>query len=107
MAIFFRGAGIGSFWHNKNAQLAGFAPHSPGAMPSNSSLMSHIALASIQSPYVSFSRSFGIARAYALVGPGGMARPGAPGFVYEIEISDDSICRVLDPVVEIGKHLPS
>src|SRR5262249_34512879 len=84
----------------------GFTPHSPGALPSNLALMNHIACASIRSPYISFSRSFGVARTYAFVGPHGAATNARPGYVWEIEVSDDRICRVLDPVVEIARSLP-
>lgn len=106
MAIFFRGDGPGSHWHVNDPRLSGFIPHFPGALPSDSRLLTHIACASTRSPYISFSRSFGVAQAYALVGPGGMATRSTPGYVWEIEISDDKGCRVLDPVVEIARALP-
>ena len=106
MAIFFRGDGLGSYWHRNDPRLQGFTPHAPGAMPSESRLLSHIANASLRSPYISFSRSFAVARAYALVGPEGLATIKNPGFVWEIEIPDDKVCRVIDPVIEIARGLP-
>jgi hypothetical protein len=30
-----------------------------------------------------------------------------PGYVYEIEVSDDKICRLVDPVKDIAKNLPT
>jgi hypothetical protein len=106
MALLFRGAGPGSHWHARDARTSGFTPHSPGATPSIDFIMSHIALASTTSPYISFTRSFGVALAYAQIGPKGFASAVQPGYVYEIEISDDKHCEVLDPVVEIAKALP-
>jgi hypothetical protein len=105
MALFYRGAGIGSHWHHNDARTSGFAPHSAGATPSLDRLMHHIARGSTVSPYISFSRSFGIGRAYALAGPGGYPTVSRPGYVYEIELSDDKVCRLLDPVVEVAKSL--
>jgi hypothetical protein len=67
--------------------------------------MHHVARGSIVSPYISCSRSFGVARAYGIVGPKGFASAGRPGYVYEIEVSDDRICRTLDPVKEVAEHL--
>jgi hypothetical protein len=107
MALLYRGAGPGSWWHVNDARINGFAPHSPGATPSKDRIVNHIARASIKSPYISFSRSFGIARAYALVGPAGFASAASPGYVYEIEVLDDKMCTPIDPVVEISKELPS
>ena len=106
MARFYRGAGIGTYWYVNDARLAGFAPHKPGATPSLDSLMYHIARASTASPYISFTRSFGVAHAYAIWGSGGRATPGKPGYVYEIEVSDDSLCVLEDPVKEIANDLP-
>jgi len=105
MPIFYRGAGPGSFWQVNDAQLKGFSPHSPGATPSTLRLMHHIARASTQSPYISLSRSFGVARAYGIVGPFGFASSASPGYVYELEI-EKGVCTLLDPVVEIVKDLP-
>ena len=107
MAVLYRGDGPGSHWHTHDARVTGFIPKSPGALPSNSRLMNHIARASVGSPYISFSRSFGVARTYALLGPHGVATHANPGYVWEIEVADDTVCRVLDPVIEIAKTLPS
>ena len=105
MALFYRGAGIGSYWFLNDARISGFVPFSPGATPSLDGIMYHISRGSTQSPYVSFSRSFGIARAYGLTGKGGFATAARPGYVYEMEISDDSICKLIDPVVEVAASL--
>jgi hypothetical protein len=105
MALLYRGAGPGTYWHLNDARVTGFAPHSSGATPSNDFIINHIARGSTRSPYVSFTRSFGVGRAYALSGPAGYASISQPGYVYEIEVVDDTVCTVLDPVVEIAKGL--
>jgi len=60
----------------------------------------------VTSPYISFTRSYGVARAYAIVGSKRFATTSDPGYVFEIEISEDAGCRVLDPVREIAQKLP-
>lgn len=106
MALLYRGAGPGSYWHTNDARTLGFAPHSPGGTPSNDRILNHIARASTTSPYISFTRSFGVARAYGLFGSAGIASVGRPGFVYEIEITDDKLCKPIDPMIEVARHLP-
>jgi hypothetical protein len=106
MALFYRGAGPGSHWHVHDAREFGFVPHFPEQTASVSRLIHHITRATRMSPYISFSHSYGVALAYALVGSGGFATPENPGYVYEVEISDDKECEVLDPVQEIAKSLP-
>jgi hypothetical protein len=106
MALLYRGAGLGTYWHTTDARLHGFTPHFPGGTPSAQTIIQHIARGSTKSPYISFSRSFGVARAYGLVGSKGIASPSSPGYVYEIDVVDDSVCKVLDPVKEIAGTLP-
>jgi hypothetical protein len=97
MAFLYRGAGPGSYWHVHDPFHLGFTPYAAGQTPSTGRLIQHIARASVTSPYISFTRSYGIARAYAVVGPGGYATTSIPGYVYEVDISDDKACRVVDP----------
>jgi hypothetical protein len=106
MALFYRSAGPGSHSHVHDAREFGFAPHFPEQIASINRLIHHITRATTTSPYISFSHSYGVARSYAVVGPRGFATPENPGYVYEIEISDDKECGILDPVKEIAKSLP-
>jgi len=68
--------------------------------------MRHIAHTSTDSPYISFSHSFGVARAYGLVGRTAIATASAPGYVYRIEVSDKKMVKLIDPVRELLKTLP-
>lgn len=106
MALFYRGAGPGSYWHTNDGRLKGFSPHNPGGNPSSDCIINHIARGSTNSPYISLTRSYAVARSYALAGPAGYASVSTPGYVYEIEVSDDKKAKVLDPVVEIAQDLP-
>lgn len=106
MAFFYRGAGPGTYWRVNDPAHIGFIPHRPGQAPSPGRLMHHIARCSTDSPYISFSRSFAVARAYALVGSAAFASASSPGLVHEIEINDDSVVKVLDPIQEIAAALP-
>ncbi|MDX1979862.1 MAG: hypothetical protein SFV51_06320 [Bryobacteraceae bacterium] len=106
MPMFFKGAGRGTFWHLRDARADGFLPQSLMLDSTLDRMMQHVARGSVHSPYVSLSRSFPVARAYALAGK---QRPTAktPAWVYEIELSEGMILELLDPLVEIAKSLPS
>src|SRR5262249_3596062 len=108
MVTLYKGAGPGTYWHSNSPYDRGFLAHNPGAQPSNASIINHIGRGVSGSPYISFTRSFGVARAYALHGCVGIAHgsDASPGYVYEIEVPDDTICKLIDPVVEIAKDLP-
>lgn len=109
MASFYRGAGPGTYWAVNDARIRGFVPQRPGATPNVTRLMSHIRVGTTTSPYISLSRSFGVARDYARVGTTGTADPSRPGHVYEIELTDPvpAGLQILDPVQEIALVLNS
>jgi hypothetical protein len=109
VALFYRGAGPGTYWALNDARLTGFVAQRPGATPNVSRLISHIRIGTTTSPYVSLSRSFGVAREYALSGTAGIAGPSNPGHVYEIELTDPlpGGLEILDPIQEIARTLNS
>ena len=106
--IFWRGAGVETYWHQHDARLTGFAPQAPGMAPGVDSLMQHVARATVNSPFISLTRSYGVARDYAL--HGGRAQPteDMPGYVYEIEINipPPGGLQLLDPVKEVAADAP-
>lgn len=71
--------------------------------------MAHVALGTTTSPYISLTRSYGVARDYAL--NSSRARPTAsrPAYVYEIDISDPppATLPLFDPVVQVAASLGS
>jgi hypothetical protein len=110
MPMFYRGAGPGTFWHVNDARLSGFMPQSPGTLASHNRLMLHIARGTVSSPYVSMTRSYGVAWEYAVTcgRTTALASSADPGFVYEIEL-DDPLPRgltLLDPIKEIANNVP-
>ena len=110
MPIFYRGAGIGSYWHQHDARRSGFKAHYPGAGRSSqvSRLVQHITRGTTISPFVSLTRSYGIACGYALSGDE-LPTAGQPAYVYQIEIEkeDGHETNLLDPVAVIAKQLQS
>ena len=104
MPIFYRGAGLGTYWHpaNNDARLLGFSPHIPGMVRSHNRLMQHIAEATTSSPYISLTRSWGVALSYALNGRA-PATQADPAYIYEIELDEPLPLGVvlLDPVKEV------
>lgn len=107
MSLFYRGAGVGTHWHANDARLSGFTPHSPGIPPSPSRLMMHVARATVSTPYVSLTRSYGVAANYAIYF--GRVAPSAtnPAYVYEVEFLDPvpTGLQLLDPVKETAAAL--
>ena len=108
MAIFYRGAAIGTYWHANDARLSGFTPQQPSQQPSLDRLMNHIVYGTVTSPYVSLTRSYGIALNYAIELSRTPPSATDPAFVYEIEIADPLPpgLSVLDPLREVVESFP-
>ena len=107
MPIFFRGAGVGTYWQQNDARVSGFLPHMPGMNATHNRLMQHIAQATTASPYVSLTRSYGVALTYAMEGRAPSTRED-PAYIYEIEL-DDPLPRgliLLDPIKEVASNVP-
>ena len=105
MATFYKGSGVGTYWHLNDARLSGFNAHFPGAHRTTASLMNHIKNGTTSSPFVSMTRSYGVAWSYAMfLGP----TVAAPAYVYEIVIDDPPPVglTVLDPLREIAGAVP-
>jgi hypothetical protein len=108
MPIFYRGAGVGTYWHENDARLNGFTPKKPGAIHSIERLIEHIVRADVNSPYISLTRSYGVAYWYAVLFGRARATETNPGYVYEIEISTPlpAGLQLLDPVKEVAMAAP-
>jgi hypothetical protein len=107
LAVFYRGAGIGTYWHQHDARVSGFTPHAAGAAPGLARMVGHIRSGTTYSPYVSLTRSYDVALDYALVGRAAPTST-APAFVYEITIDDPppSSVSLLNPLHAIVQALP-
>ena len=109
MPIFYRGAGLGTYWHpaNNDARLLGFTPHFAGMSRTHNRLMQHIAVTTTASPYVSLTRSWGVALSYALNGRA-PATLNDPAYIYEIELDAPLPLGLvlLDPVKEVAQNVP-
>ena len=111
MPVFYKGAGPGTYWAGKDARTTGFTPHSAGIKPTKDRLVHHIVNGSTFSPYLSFTRSWGVAWDYAMHAgrSTALATQAQPGFVYEIELEDPLPLgfQLLDPLVFLGPLLPA
>ena len=108
MAIFYRGAGIGTYWHTHDARQTGFIARSPQMQPTPDQLMLHITRGTVNSPFISLTRSYGIALNYANFFGTEIPTPEHPAYVYEIEINGtiSSDLQLLDPIKEVAPILP-
>jgi hypothetical protein len=109
VAVFYRGAGVGTYWHTNDARIAGFRPWSPQMTPTVNCLTGHIARGTVASPFISLTRSYRVAEDYAK--NAGRQRPTSsqPAYVYRIEIDDPPPVNLTlwDPIVYTAHHLPS
>jgi len=109
MPTFYRGAGIGTYWHRRNAQIEGFLAHRPAESHSTYLLLRHVQNGPNVGPYISLTRSYEVAEAYAIMGR--QIPTGAePAFVYEIVCDvndrDSRAVELVDPVIELAKSWP-
>ena len=108
MATFYKGAGIGTHWHTRDSRRVGFTARSSATHPETEALINHIASSTVNSPYISLTRSYAVAWHYAVFSSKRDPGPGKPAYIYEIEI-DDSLphgLHLLDPAKEIVHILP-
>ncbi len=108
VAIFYKGAGIGTYWHINDARQTGFIARAPQMQPTPDQLMLHIARGTVNSPFISLTRSYGIALNYAKFYGKEISSPQNPAFVYEIEINEPipSGLKIIDPIKEVAPVLP-
>ncbi|RKU36878.1 hypothetical protein C6496_10955 [Candidatus Poribacteria bacterium] len=109
MATFYKGAGIGTHWHIHDSRRVGFTARAPETESTTAALIDHITKGTLNSPYISLTRSYAVAWDYAM--RGGTQTPilGDPGYVYEIEIDSPLPLglEILDPIKEVALNLPS
>ncbi len=106
MTIFYRGAGVGTYWHTNDARLSGFKPTNPALLNTPDRVIQHVYNGLTDSPYVSLSLSYPVALNYAL--EMGITQPTVhdPAYVYEVEINNSHGVHLVDPVKEIAAGAP-
>lgn len=106
--IVYRGAGIGSYWYVHNPASRGFAARAPHTSATSERLMHHISRGTGNSPFISLTRSYAVARHYAVLSSARPPTPNDPAYVYELEIQFPlpAGLQLLDPVKEVAKILP-
>ena len=106
MAVFYRGAGLGTHWWLNDARAGGFAARAPRNPSSVDRLMQHVGGSTQTTPFISLTRSYAVAWDYAVKGGRGYPSRKAPAFIYEVEIDAGASCRLLDPLKAIATSLP-
>ncbi len=106
--IVYRGAGIGSYWYVHNPAETGFTARAPRASPTPERLMQHISRGTGNSPFISLTRSYAVARHYAMLISTRTPTPQDPAYVYEVEIEFPLLSglQLLDPVKVVAQALP-
>jgi hypothetical protein len=109
MAIFYRGAGINTYWYLNDPIEQGFVARDPEMTPTTTRQMLHIARSTVNSPFVSLTRSYAVAWHYAMVSSERVPTAEDPAYVHEIEIQEPLPpgLHLLDPIKEVAQMLPS
>lgn len=109
MAIFYRGAGINTYWYLNDPIAQGFVARTPKMTPTTTRQMLHIARSTVNSPFISLTRSYGVAWHYAMLSSDRVPTLRDPAYVHEIEIQEPLPpgLHLLDPVKEVAQRLPS
>lgn len=106
-ATYYRGAGIGTYWHTRDAEISGLIAASGGATSGPKEIFNHIVNQLVQtSPYISLTRSWEVAESYARYNGYALPSPSVPAYVYEIEL-DAHMVTLIDPVKELALVLAS
>jgi hypothetical protein len=106
MARFFKGAGVGTYWHSHDPRApGGLSARYPHGTKDVHAIIQHIARLTVASPYISLTKSFGVAEAYALEWSIPAATSKIPAYVYEIDLPDPvpQPTIVLDPIFELAQ----
>ena len=108
MAIFYRGAGIDTYWHLNDPTENGFIARAPGVAPTPDRMMQHISRGTQNSPFISITLSYAVARNYALSSSLDIPTRNNPAYVYEIEFQESLPfgLTLLDPVKRVAQGLP-
>lgn len=106
MATFYKGAGVGTHWHTNDSRRVGFAARSPEVNPTTDAIIEHISTGTLNSPYISLTRSYAVAWDYAMSGVDTPTKDN-PAYVYEVEIGNSlsAELRLLDPIKEVAQSL--
>jgi hypothetical protein len=109
MAVFYKGVGVGTHFHSHDPRIHGMTSRAPGSGSGLSALMRHIARATTISPYISLTRSYGVAEMYAREASSPFPTSTTPAYVYEIDIPDPVPPGMLliDPVQSVAASLPA
>jgi hypothetical protein len=101
---FYKGVGVGTFFHGTDLRISGLSARSPAASYTVNVAMQHIARATTNSPCISLSRSYGVAEMYARDASRAFPTSANPDFVYEVDIPDPPPrgVTVVDPVIEVA-----
>ena len=106
-----KGVGVGTFLHSRDLRRTGISPRLPAAPFNSAAITGHVARATTISPCISITRSFSIAKAYAIEGSNPRPTVSMPAYVYTIDLPDDPNplalgMKVVDPLQIIARADP-
>lgn len=101
----YKGVGTGTFNHSRDLRKVGIEPRSPSPRKASvHDVCQHVARGTTTSPFISFSRSYGIAYNYALNYSVTEPTISSPAYVYEVAIPDRARVEIIDPVLLVASE---
>lgn len=95
---FYKGVGVGTHHHHTDLRTTGLMPRTAGTLD-EIAVQDHIAHGTAYSPCISLTRSFGVARDYAMNSALAPPTRAQPAYVYELHVPEDTkVPLFIDPV---------
>jgi hypothetical protein len=95
--LFYKGVGVGTFLYSGDLRTRGITARTAGAL-NDVAVAQHIARGTTTSPCISLTKSYGVARDYAMDASRIKPTSTVPGYVYEVQVPDDPGIQIIDPV---------
>lgn len=107
MPRLYKVVGLGTFLHAIDLALHGISSRMPTAPANVDAVMPHVARGTTTSPFISLTRSYGVAQDYDRNAGRIFPTRATPAYVYAIDIPDPppTGMAVIDPVIEVARHL--
>jgi len=108
MALFYKGVGVGTHLHANDPRTIGMSSRASFMANNIDATMRHVARGTTVSPYVSLTRSYGVAEMYAREASLTFPTTAVPAYVFEVNIPEPAPAGLIliDPVKVVAAALP-
>ena len=104
VTLLYKGVGVGTYHHPYDLRARGITPRNPAASFNIIAVLQHVARGTTTSPCISLTKSFGVAKDYAVNSGFAAPTPTTPAYVYEIQVPNEALLPIIDPVAFIASN---